>query len=307
MGIICKNGISYGGGGGAGGHVIEDESGNAMTARANLQFKGCDVSDDGTNSRTVVDMSFEEITYADWLELTDEEKESGRYDITGVPGADGTISIDLMTKLWENPDPTSIMTSGTTFTLSSSDYDYLLTIVKIKNDTAICGATISPKNSGISLTLAIEGRVASRSALFTSATLGTFYSGFYNGAQNNEYAIPLAVYGIKTTTSVKINAIAMDVSTSADKCMLSDGVTNVEDAIEALNVWTTPVNCVIGDTTATIVDENILTTSIIEDYSQNSSGTRINVSEITVTTGQAVLHFDALEEATSFRLHVVNV
>ncbi len=71
--------------------------------------------------------------------------------------------------------------------------------------------------------------------------------------------------------------------------------------------WTNPVNCAIGDTTATITDANILTTSIIEDYSQNSSGTKINVPEITVTTGQAVLHFDALEEATSFRLYVVNL
>ena len=71
--------------------------------------------------------------------------------------------------------------------------------------------------------------------------------------------------------------------------------------------WTSAVNCAIGDTTATITDANIQTTSIIEDYCSNSSGTKINVPEITVTTGQAVLHFDALEEATSFRLYVVNL
>ena len=72
-------------------------------------------------------------------------------------------------------------------------------------------------------------------------------------------------------------------------------------------VWTNPVNCAIGDTTATITNANIRTTSIIEDYCSNSSGTKINVPEITVTTGQAVLHFDALTEATSFRLYVVNL
>ena len=172
------------------------------------------------------------IDWEDWILLTPQEQETGDYTVVNCPWADGDVSIDLMTKLWENPSPTSAMASGTTFALSSSDYDYLLTIVKLKNDTAICGAVMSPKNSGISLTIATEGKVASRNVLFATATTGTFYSGFYNGALNNDYAIPLTIYGIKTTASVKINAVAMDVSTSADKCMLSDGVTSVEDAIE---------------------------------------------------------------------------
>jgi len=42
------------GGGGTGGHTIEDSSGVDMTARANLQFVGATVTDDSTNDRTVV-------------------------------------------------------------------------------------------------------------------------------------------------------------------------------------------------------------------------------------------------------------
>ena len=71
--------------------------------------------------------------------------------------------------------------------------------------------------------------------------------------------------------------------------------------------WTSSVACLVGDTTCTITDSSILTTSIVENYCENSSGTRIPVSQIDITTGQAVLHFDALEEATSFRLKVINL
>ena len=71
--------------------------------------------------------------------------------------------------------------------------------------------------------------------------------------------------------------------------------------------WTTPVSCSTGDTTCTIIDGEIATTSIIEDWCQNASGTKVVVPQITVTTGQAVLTFDALEEATSFRLHIYNL
>lgn len=42
------------GGGGSGGHTIEDSSGTAMTQRTGLQFIGADVTDDSVNNRTVV-------------------------------------------------------------------------------------------------------------------------------------------------------------------------------------------------------------------------------------------------------------
>ena len=42
------------GGGGSGGHTIEDSSGTAMTQRAGLQFVGATVTDDSVDDRTVV-------------------------------------------------------------------------------------------------------------------------------------------------------------------------------------------------------------------------------------------------------------
>ena len=88
--------------------------------------------------------------------------------------------------------------------------------------------------------------------------------------------------------------------------------TNVQDALDEIvgdlpdDVWTAAVSCLVGDTTCTITNAAIATTSVIDDYCQNASGTKIVVPEITVTTGQAVLHFAALEEATSFKLHIFN-
>lgn len=43
-----------GGGGGSGGHTIEDTSGTDLPQEDNLQFVGFEVSDDAVNQRTVV-------------------------------------------------------------------------------------------------------------------------------------------------------------------------------------------------------------------------------------------------------------
>lgn len=96
---------------------------------------------------------------------------------------------------------------------------------------------------------------------------------------------------------------------SAETNISSQGssITSLGNAVNGMKVYTDPELCAIDDESCTIEDEAILTTSIIDVYSENSSGTPINVESIVVTTGQAVLSFDALEEATSFMLHVINL
>ena len=83
-------------------------------------------------------------------------------------------------------------------------------------------------------------------------------------------------------------------------------ITSLSNAVNGLKVYTDPESCAIGDETCTIEDEAILTTSIIDVYSENSSGTPLNIESIVVTTGQAVLTFEALEEATNIKLHIMN-
>jgi len=83
-------------------------------------------------------------------------------------------------------------------------------------------------------------------------------------------------------------------------------ITSLTTLLNKLLVFTEPVECEIGDETCTIEDEAILTTSIIDVYSENDSGTPINIESVVVTRGQAVLTFGALEETTNIKLHIMN-
>ena len=69
------------------GHTIENPSGTAMTARANLQFKGLSVTDDSTNDRTVVELSVSGTASAGAFLTSDG---SGGYQWTTIPQAEGS-------------------------------------------------------------------------------------------------------------------------------------------------------------------------------------------------------------------------
>lgn len=85
---------------------------------------------------------------------------------------------------------------------------------------------------------------------------------------------------------------------------------NTTSTFEVMNgnwgIWTRGVTSAIGDSSVTISEPNISTTSIIEVFCQNASGTPIGINNIAVTSGQAVLSFDVLEEQTEFMIHIVN-
>ena len=85
---------------------------------------------------------------------------------------------------------------------------------------------------------------------------------------------------------------------------------NTTSTFEVMNgnwgIWTRGVTSAIGDSSVTISEPNISTTSIIEVFCQNASGTPIGINNIAVTSGQAVLSFDGLEEQTEFMIHIVN-
>lgn len=223
-------------GGGGNGHVIEDAAGVDMTARANLQFIGADVTDDSTNDRTVVDMSYTEIDYEDWLELSQQEKETGRWDVLNVPGADGTISIDLMTKLWENPAPTQAIVADTDITVNTAGYDLVMIICAYSTSwLQYKDSFIIPQGVGAGLCIASNKATSfvERNFDYVSDTVYRCKQAYVSGTANDAVAIPTAIYGIKLHHVIEIKAIAPEVSTLASKCMLSDGVTSVEDRLDA--------------------------------------------------------------------------
>ena len=185
-----------------------------------------------------------EIDWEDWCELTPEEQETGDWTIVNCPWADGDVSVDLMTKLWENPNPTASFAEKDII-LSSDDWDILIIVNKI-----------SPSNSTWEATFIVTKHSISNNRVYYVESFtsngGTFYSRGFNivskttlhfldsyigngGTRtlDNTVNIPYQIFGLKTTATVKINAIAMDVSTSADKCMMSDGETSVEERLDA--------------------------------------------------------------------------
>ena len=87
---------------------------------------------------------------------------------------------------------------------------------------------------------------------------------------------------------------------------VNDRIDDIEDVL-AETSYTSAVSCLVDDTTCTITDTAIKTTSLIEVFSSNTSGDTTVVTNIAVTTGQAVLTFDALVEATSFKLRITNL
>ncbi len=181
---------------------------------------------------------YTEITYEEWLQLTPYQKEHGRWDVTGVPGADGTISIDLMTKLWENPSP-SVTFASQDITLSSDDYDLLLVLATInKSSLDLCPAVIG--NWGYfsfcdydSAAVSIYRRIRANGAT------ANFSNAYKNGAVDNNYCIPYQIYGIKLHHTLEIKAIAPTVSTLAKNSVFDPTgtdleSTNAEDAIKEL-------------------------------------------------------------------------
>lgn len=71
--------------------------------------------------------------------------------------------------------------------------------------------------------------------------------------------------------------------------------------------WSSSVSKAIDDTTCTIQDPKITTSSIIEPFYSNVSGDNVVIKNQIATTGQVVLTFDALLEATSFRVRITNL
>ena len=190
---------------------------------------------------------YTEISYEDWLQLTPYQQEHGRWDVTGVPGADGTVSIDLMTKLWENPNPSASF-GAQNITLSSSDYDLLLLICKLSTTYLGTGSYISPKGAGGKWDLASYASNGAqnwiRFTAYVNDTTINIHDAYKvipggSGTVTNDILIPYQIYGIKLHHTVEIVAIAPTASTLAKKCVFDPTgtdleSTNVEDVVKEL-------------------------------------------------------------------------
>jgi len=236
---------------GSGGHIIQNASGTDLAQEPKLQFGGMlKATDDATNGVTKVSDLAEEVDWSTWNAMTEAQRTAystgKKLDIVNVPSVSGSIPVELIKTLWTNPDPSATF-AAQSITLPNDDYDFLLILANFSNTVTDTQATaILAKSQGTYLNGSHTGGSAFGVARRwikhdsdTSLIVEDAYSATSSSAAQtitNGRIIPVAVYGLKSSVNVDMSALVANVSTSASKCMLSDGETSVEDALTVNNL-----------------------------------------------------------------------
>ena len=204
-----------------------------------------------------------------------------------LPDSQGVVNAEYMKLLWENPNTTQSFTEQNV-TLASADYDfYLVNAIYSTANSAVASTIIAPKGKNALLSYCLNNAIRSRGVTYVSATSLTIGHGYKdNGTQDDTLCIPIAIYGIKSTIQLKINAIATELSTRADHCFLDDETTTVEEAITYKDVYSTTEH-IVGKW----IDGNILYEKTIDfgalpnNTSKNKAHGISNISKIIDISG----------------------
>lgn len=234
------------------GHTMVNNAGTSLTQRGKLKtVGGLNAIDDGANNTTEITDVVEEVPWATWQSYPSEAEALQAHPncvVTGAPDCDGTLEIENMHLAWENPNPTGNFTAQSIILNTDGDYDFIKVKLKIfYSDTNYVWRDFKKGENFYIETADLNNlRFARRGAVYTSATQIQFGSGVIRDSYNSSgqaaddarVCVPLEIYTYKNDLTAKIQAIARNVSTDASKCMLSDDVTSVEDAIGNVNGWT---------------------------------------------------------------------
>lgn len=123
------------------------------------------------------------------------------YDGSSIPT--GWQQIDEKSKiLWTNSSPTSNVASGTTATLSSDDYDYLIWLYCYNTNSAntnIQKSSVCLKGKSVMMNVIgySTGGLMRRVADYTNDTTYTFRDAYNASNVDNSYCIPLYAIGCK--------------------------------------------------------------------------------------------------------------
>ena len=101
----------------------------------------------------------------------------------------------------------------------------------------------------------------------------------------------------------------VNIVSKSDGQVLAYNGTSTKWENKTLNMpkFSSAVSKVTGDTSVTISDANIATTSILELFTQNTSGTPMSYTNVSVSSGSVTYTFAALTEATDFKVRITNV
>lgn len=189
----------------------------------------------GTFAERIKDDEYENITYEQWLAKTDEQKEAGNFLVSGVPNADGKVTINGCVILWTNPDRT-VEFPAQTVNLSQPRTDFDFIVIEFERDAELTtryGSVMVAGSRPYTILHWLETSGSSRAEYHRYVDMVSDVSKITFGTEaltnNDTKCVPIKVYGLKLNQQFEIQAIARDVSTSADKCMLtSDPTKSVE-------------------------------------------------------------------------------
>ena len=214
-----------GAGGGAGGHEIIASDGTQMPQESAMQFPDSHVSDDSTNGRTVVE-NVKEVTLAELSQAT----ERGMYlatDEESVPiGASSEDYVEV-----------EQVTGGTkTYSQLLDELFALVDFSKLSEATYIQYGSriyelpykVSTQYDFVYFYLSWDGKILA-SKLSVKSTGSIFIDN--NNGTITDNSSTVASVGEKFTFYYGTSSTVINLKTSADYCMMSDGVTSVESAL----------------------------------------------------------------------------
>ena len=172
--------------------------------------------------------------------------------------------------------------------------------------------------------------VTSPSGTTTAPTVVTATQWKYVANEFGTYTVTSVLSGVSKNTNVVVDATTEYIVniTQADPITINTGVdlgtlgdTDLHNSDDGQTIiysssaggwvkgpvihYTSAYSCIVGDTTVTISDNAIHTTSEIKVQYENASESFIYYTTVT-TEGQCVITFPALTEATDIRLKVIN-
>lgn len=228
-------------------------------------------------------------------------------DVTLATPTNGQVlKYNSSTSKWENANESGggsgdyVGLYGTTeITSSNSDLNNITTIgTYYYTDTSV-SLTHAPFSNG-KFIMDVRKYTSAGSEILQNIYSGAnLYQRRYNGSTWSTWVkIPSSIRDLSDVTLNPTVTGGKLLQYSASGSRWQDGIQIVKTAAQS---------CVIGDTTLTFTDANILTTSEIWPQADTSSGTPVPFTSCVVSVdGTAVLTFPALTEAASIYLKITN-
>ena len=215
---------------GGAGHVLVDSDGNDMPSENKMQFADAFLTDDDVNDKTIVE-NIKEVDPADYDSTTDEGI------IVTDDGEDAVIHPSSDDKVEVTADGNTSYT-----TLFNSFYSQSIDRSKLRNDSVLVfekpnGTKYYSRISALYSDAIIFSEITeyAASTLYSKvikfATTGSFMADRAN-TTDTVYESQLVPQNTKITLYYGNKKAVVDLQTTANRCLMSDGVTSVEDAID---------------------------------------------------------------------------